>query len=188
MKWLVLVGVIGVAIAGFARPAAAQDVKRVEVAGGWNYMAARSNDDNDWTHFLKGWFGEVAGGLNSRWSIVGQVSGGYKTILDNEGAFKLKVHPYLFGVRASARRNPKTTPFAHFLVGATNIKVSLASESVSDTLFTWQAGGGVNVKINDSVGARIGGDYVRIKGTDDSEIVSEAIQVIRLSVGVVVGF
>ena len=36
MKWLGLVGLVCLLVTGLVTPAAAQDVKRVEVAGGWN--------------------------------------------------------------------------------------------------------------------------------------------------------
>ena len=186
MRWLGLVGLVCLLIAGFSTPAAAQ--KKVEVAGGWNYMAIKDNAEEDWTHFSKGWFGEVAGSINPMWSVVGVVSGGYKTLSDVQGNVDIKAHPYVFGIRASSRQNPKSTPFAHFLIGATNIKAEQGSFSATDTLLTWVAGGGINVKVNDSVGARVGGDYIRVKGKDDSELVQDALQGLRITAGIVVGF
>jgi opacity protein-like surface antigen len=188
MKWLGLAGLICLVITGFSTPAAAQDVKKVEVAGGWNYMAIKDNSDEDWVHFSKGWFAEVAGNLNSTWSVVGLVSGATKTITDFEGSIDITTYPYAFGIRASSRKNPKATPFAHFLVGATNIKAEQGSFSASDTLFTWIVGGGANVRINDAVSARVGGDYIRIKGKDQSEIIQDALQGLRISAGISVGF
>lgn len=188
MKWLGLVGLMCLVLSGFATPAAAQDVKKIEVAGGWNYMAIKDNQDEDWTHFAKTWFGEVSGNLNSMWSVVGVVSAGYKTITDTGGAVDVKLYPYVFGIRATSRRNPKGHPFAHFLAGASNLKVEQGSFSASDTLFTWMAGGGVNIPINDRVGARVGGDYIRIKGKDDSELIEDALQGLRLTAGITVGF
>jgi hypothetical protein len=188
MKWLGLGSLVCLVVTGFVTPAAAQDLKRVEVAGGWNYMAIKNNSDEDWTHFSKGWFAEVAGNLNSTWSVVGAVIGVTKTVTDFQGSVDLTAYPYVFGIRASSRRNPKTTPFAHFLAGATNLKAEQGSESASETLFTWIAGGGANIKINDTVGARVGGDYVRIKGKSDSQLVEEALQGLRLTAGITVGF
>src|SRR5262245_28166371 len=122
MKWLGLVGLMCLVVTGFATPAVAQNVKKVEAAGGWNYMAIKDNEEEDWTHFSKGWFGEVAGNLTPMWSVVGLVSAGYKTITDSGGAFDVKAYPYLFGIRAYTRKNPKASAFAHFLAGATNIR------------------------------------------------------------------
>lgn len=176
-------------VVGMARPAAAQDAPNVEVAGGWNYIGARSNADDSWEHFYKGGFGEVAVNLNSRWGVVGNVSYNQKTITDVGGDVKIKVMPYLFGVRASSRANEKNTPFVHFLAGATRLDGSQGSFSTDETSFTWQVGGGLNIHSSGRVGARIGGDYMRIQGADDGELSGgEAIQGLRLTVGVVVGF
>lgn len=186
MSWL-LMGVLTVAIVGFASPAAAQDTPSVEVAGGWNYFAARSNDDEEWEHFYKGGFGEVAVNLNSRWGVVANVAYDQKTITEFGGDVKIKVLPYLFGVRLSSRTSSKNTPFAHFLVGATNLKATQGSDSVDDTQFTWQVGGGVNIAAKGRLGARVGGDYFRIHGSDSSNLNSEAIQGLRITAGIVVG-
>ena len=188
MKWLGLVSLMCLLVTGFSTPALAQNVKKVEVAGGWNYMAIKDNQDEDWVHFSKGWFAEVAGNLNSTWSVVGAVIGAKKTITDFEGDVDITAFPYVFGIRASSRKNPKATPFAHFLAGATNFKGEQGTFSATDTLLTWVVGGGANVKINDAVAARVGGDYIRIKGKDQSELITDALQGLRITAGVSVGF
>jgi opacity protein-like surface antigen len=187
MTWLVVCAVC-VGVTGFARPAAAQDVPKVEVSGGWNYLAMKSNEDEDWTHFSKGWYADVAYAVTNMWSVVGQVAGDYKTITEQGGALDVTLTPYLFGVRASARGNAKATPYAQILFGATRFHLSQGSDSLSENAFTYQVGGGVNVKVNDKVGARVSADYVRIKPGSDSELSSEPFQGIRLGVGVVFGF
>lgn len=189
MKCLVVVAALCVAVTGFARPGAAQDVAKVEVSGGWNYYALKDNAGEEWTHIPKGWYADVAVALNPMWAAVGQVSGGYKTLTESDGDFDVKIHPYLFGIRASSRRNPKATAFAQFLAGAARISISQGSDSVSKTYFSWQAGGGANVIVNERVSARVGADYVRVKGSTDSpQIVDDALQGLRLSVGLVFGF
>ena len=177
-------------VVGFAAPSAAQeDAPAVEVAAGWNYIAARSNATNEWEHFYRGGFGEVAGNLNNRWGVVGNVGYDQKTVTEIEGDITFKVIPYLFGVRLSERTNPKTTPFVHFLAGATQLKASLGSESVDETNFTWQVGGGLNINASGRLGARAGFDYIRIQGKDDGDLSGgEAIQGLRLTAGIVVGF
>ena len=187
MSWL-LVGVVSVMIVGFARPVAAQDTPKVEVAGGWNYVGLRFNEGDEWEHFYKGGFGEVAVNVNSRWGVVGNIGYDQKTITENEGDIKAKVIPYLFGVRLSSRSNPKNTPFVHFLAGATKFDVSLGSDSINQTSFSWQVGGGININTSGPVGARIGGDYLRINGKSGDEVTSEAVQGLRLTAGVVVSF
>jgi opacity protein-like surface antigen len=174
-----------------ARPAVAQDeTPKVEVAGGWNYIAARSQASDTWEHLYKGGFGEVAVNLNDRWGAVGIVAYDQKTLVEVEGDFKLSVVPYLFGVRYNHRANAEqATPFLHFLAGATRLKISLGSDSESETNFTWQVGGGVNIPINSRVFARAGGDYMHVHGKDNGNLTDgEAIQGLRISAGVGVGF
>ena len=188
MKWFVF-SVVCVMVAGFANTASAQDVAKVEVSGGWNYMAVKSNADEDWTHFSKGWYGDVAVNLSGMWAVVGQVSGGYKTLPDVGGPIDVRVHPYVFGIRASARRNPKVSPFAQFLAGATSIKATQGSDEISDTFPTLQMGGGANIKVSENLGARVSADYFRILDRNDSELTGgEPLQGMRLAAGIVVGF
>ena len=122
-------------------------------------------------------------------AAVGNVAYDQKTVVEIEGDVKFKMIPYLFGVRFSERRNEKTVPFVHFLAGATQLKASLGSESVDETSLTWQVGGGLNINASGRLGARAGIDYMRIQGADDGELSGgEAIQGLRISAGIVVGF
>jgi len=189
MKRLVVIGVMCLMVTGFARTAAAQDdPAKVEIGGGWQYQSLRINDQESWEHFKYGWWADGSFQLTGMWSVVAQVSGMYKTIVEQEGEIDVKFHPYLGGVRATSRRNPNAAIFGQFLVGATNAKLSLGSESISDTLFSFQAGGGANIAISGRLSARVGGDYLRILGSDDSEIAQEALHGFRLSAGLVYGF
>lgn len=188
MKWLVL-SVACLVVTGFANTASAQDVAKVEVSGGWNYMAVKSNAEEDWTHFSKGWYADVAVNLTPMWAVVGQVAGEYKTVPDAGGFIDIRLHPYLVGIRASGRANPKVSPFVQFLAGATNIKETQGSDSISDTFPTLQVGGGANVNVSGNLGARVSADYFRILDRNDSEITGgEALHGMRLAVGLVVGF
>jgi opacity protein-like surface antigen len=189
MKRLVVIGVMCVMVTGFARTAAAQDdPAKVEIGGGWQYQSLRINDDESWEHFKYGWWADGSFHLTGMWSAVGQVSGMYKTIVEQEGEIDVKLHPYLGGVRVTSRRNPKAAIFGQFLVGAANLKLSLGSESVSDTMFAYQVGGGANIAISGRLGARVGGDYLRIMPGDGSDIAEEALHGFRLSAGLVYGF
>ncbi len=60
--------------------------------------------------------------------------------------------------------------------------------SVSENMFTYQVGGGVNVKARENLSARVSADYVRAMPGDASELAEEAFQGIRLGVGLVFGF
>ena len=189
MSWL-LTGVLSLVIVGIARPAAAQeDAPKVEVTGGWHHMSLRFNESNTWLHPYKGGFGEVAVNMNEKWGVVGTVGYNMKTITEVVGDFDAKIIPFLFGVRYSSRTNPKNTPFLQFLAGATRWSVEGPGFNESQTTFTLTAGGGINIKANDTVHARIGGEYIRIWGKDNGQITGEeATQGLRLTAGVGVGF
>ena len=189
MSWL-LTGVLGLVIVGMARPAAAQDAPKVEVAGGWNYIAARSQASDEWDHLYKGGFGDVAVGINSKWSAVGNVAYNQKTETDVGGEIKIKAIPYLFGVRYSIRTEPeRPTPFLQFLAGATRLSATQGSDSAEETAMSWQGGVGINVPVNGRLFARAGFDYLHIHGKDGGDLSGgEAVQGLRISAGVGVGF
>jgi len=188
MKSLVAV-VLCLVAPGVARTAVAQDApSKVEISGGWNYMAIKDNGVDNWTHYRKGWYSDVAVNLNEPWAVVGQIAGGYSTREDVDGDIDATVHPFLIGARASLRTNPELTPYAQFLLGGTNIKVSQDGGSQSTNNLTFQVGGGVNVQLSGRFGARVAADYIRIKGNDDASVATETVQGLRLAVGLVFGF
>jgi opacity protein-like surface antigen len=190
MKRLVVIGVMCLMVTGFARTAAAQDdPAKVEIGGGWQYQSLRINDDESWEHFKYGWWADGAFHLTGMFSAVAQVSGMYKTLVEQEGEIDISVHPYLGGVRVTSRRNPKAAIFGQFLVGAATLKASFGSDDESQTMFAYQVGGGANVAISGRLAARVGGDYLRIMPSgDDGPLVSEALHGFRLSAGLVYGF
>ena len=189
MKRLGTVGVVCLMAVGLADTAAAQgESSKTEISGGWQYSALRSNDQETWEHFGKAWYGDVAFRMRGIWSGVAQVSGAYKTRVDQAGDINVKVHPYLFGLRATSRKNPTRDVFAQFLVGGTNLSVSQGGAfDESTTALTLQTGGGATIHLSDRVGARVVAEYIRIMPGDGNDIAEEAIHGLRLSVGVVYG-
>ena len=190
MKRLVVIGVMCLVVTGFARTAAAQDdPAKVELGGGWQYQSLRINDDESWEHFKYAWWADANIHLKGFWSVVAQVQGDYKTLVEQEGEIDISLHPYLFGVRATSRRNPRTAIFGQFLVGAATLKASFGSDDESQTMFAYQGGGGVNIGISGRLAARVQGDYLRITPSgDDGPLLSEALHGFRLSAGIVYGF
>ena len=73
------VGILCLVVVGFSFPAAAQDVSKIEVSGGYQFITAKSKGDTEWTKFPKGWYADVVGNVNKMLGIVGQVGGNYKT-------------------------------------------------------------------------------------------------------------
>jgi opacity protein-like surface antigen len=173
-------------VVGFAHPVAAQGAPKAEISVGYNYVQAKSSSDSDWTKFPKGWYADVAGNVTPMVSIVGQVTGNYKTFEDED--FKLKVHTFMVGVRGSSTGNVRG--FGQVLVGGANLKGEeiVGTDSGKETDLAFQVGGGVNVMGSGPVGARVGVDYLRVKGKDSGALLGgDSLNGFRFTVGVVFG-
>ena len=152
---LVLVLVLG----QFVTPASAQEVG-VELSGGYQLISLEPGHD---TQTLRtGWYIDFAGSLTRTFAIVGQVGGNYRSrdLLGNELRFSM--HEFMGGIRASSRANASIVPFAQALVGAVRANLSLSGEGVSVTKFALEFGGGVNWRLTQRIGIRVGADYLRI--------------------------
>lgn len=165
-----------IAVCAAALPAAAQDPPKVQFAGG--YQLLREEGEN----LPVGWFAEISRGVTPAIGVVGLVSGGYKSINETQtisgvavtAEGDLSIHMFMGGVRYAVRNNPAAVPFAHVLLGGVRGSVSVTgsatvggqtfstSESDSSTEFGLLAGGGIDVRLTDRVGLRLGADYLRL--------------------------
>lgn len=162
-----------------AIPVSAQTTPKTELSAGYQFMNFYVDGENE--SLPKGWYFDVAGNLTPILGIVFQVGGNYKTFDESFtiGTFNLsanadvKVHEFLGGVRVNARSKPAFVPFGQILVGAINGSVELTTTSTipgvpstieedSGTNFVLELGGGVNFGLSDSVGLRVGADYLRV--------------------------
>jgi opacity protein-like surface antigen len=165
-----------IAVCAAALPAAAQDPPKIQFAGG--YQLLRTEGEN----LSTGWFAEVNGGVTPALRWVGLVSGNYKSIDESrtisgvavtaEG--DLSILMFMGGARYSVRNNPALAPFAHALLGGVRGSVSVtgsatvggqtfsATESDSSTEFGLLAGGGIDLRLTDRAGLRIGADFLRL--------------------------
>jgi outer membrane protein with beta-barrel domain len=184
MKWLGT-GLLCLMVVGFARPVAAQP--KAEISVGYNYLQAKSSGDDTWEKFPKGWYADVAGNVTPMVSIVGQVTGNYKTFEDED--FKLKLHTFMVGVRGSS--TGMVRGFGQVLVGGAQLKGETTSGpafSASETDLAFQVGGGVNVMGSGPVGLRVGIDYLRLMAKDAGEVLDgDDVNGFRFSVGVTFG-
>ena len=187
MKWFG-VSLLCLMVVGFARPAAAQNTPKAEFSAGYNWFAAKSSGDESWEKFPKGWYADIAGNISDTLSIVGQVTGNYKTVDDTDGQFKLKVHSFMGGVRGSSPG--RVRGYGQVLLGGAQIKASAAGfGDFSETDFAIQLGGGVNVIGSGGVGLRLGVDYLRIMASDSGDVLGgDDANGFRFNVGVVFGF
>ena len=97
-----------------------------------------------------GWLVSVAGRATRAISIVGEVAGNYKS----EEGETLRLHTFQAGVRVLARQNPKATPWGQFLLGGANASGSCCGNS--ETRFSIEPGGGVDVPVGGRAAMRFG--------------------------------
>lgn len=169
-------------------PAAAQDLPRAEVFGGYSYLRVNPGGGVDGIN-LNGWNASVAGNLNNWFGVVGDFSGHYGTPDISGLAVEVRQHSYTFGPRFSYRQTDRVTPFAHALFGASNVRLRApGTPTDSETALAVILGGGVDVKANDSIAVRVvQADYfmTRFEGPTGS---TESQHNLRLSFGVVFRF
>ena len=111
-------------------------VRRVELSG-----SSDNENEEDWTHFSKGWYADVAVRVTNMWSAVGQVAGIYKTLTEKDGAISMS-RPHSVPVRhpRHGRGNPRRRPYAQIVLGRQNIKLSQGSTSFSENLIYLSGG------------------------------------------------
>jgi opacity protein-like surface antigen len=200
-----IIAALVVASFSTAHPAAAQNVPKAEVSGGYQllHLWAEDNGDTASETLSKGWYGDVAGNVTKSLGIVFQVSGNYKTLHESfsdagltvTATAHLRAHQFLGGVRVNSRPNQTVTPFVQFLVGAFHVSGSAeatatmggesfteSSEGESSTNFALQVGGGVNIMLSKKFGVRGGADYIRIFEKD------AGINAVRVAIGAVFAF
>lgn len=175
----------------------AQETPRAELFGGYSYLRTEGGGG------LHGWNASVAANLNKWFGLVVDFSGHYDsssqtfsttfpdgTVITGESDFKRNAHTFLIGPRFSYREHDRLTPFAHVLVGGTRQHIETDTIirgpveqrfdfSDSNTRFVGSLGGGLDVKLTESIALRvIQADYqwTRLSGvTQDNARVSTGI-------------
>ena len=181
-------------------PAFAQSVPKVELSGGYQFLNFSAEDESE--SMPKGWYFDVAGNLSPMLGLVFQVGGNYKTFGESvslggitaTASADLSVHEFLGGVRLNARSDSAIVPFGQVLVGAVSASVEVSgsttipgmapitfNEEDSGTDFGLEAGGGVNFALSDTLGLRVGADYLRVFADDGGA------NAFRFAVGIVIG-
>jgi opacity protein-like surface antigen len=191
-----LIGAALIALCAWPISAAAQDPPKVQFAGGYQLLRAEGET------LPVGWFAEIAAGVTPAISVAGLVTGGYKTVEETEifsgvavtAEGDLNIHMFMGGVRYTVRNNASVTPFAHALIGGVRGSIALTAsatvggetftttESDASTEFGLLAGGGVDVRLTDRFGLRVGGDFLRLF-VDEGDATG-----FRLTIGVVFPF
>jgi hypothetical protein len=180
------VAIVAALVAGVAKPAPAQDVPRVELAGGYQILKLKSEPLDAagvGTFFPLGWFFETAASVSSGLTLVGQVSGQYRSVpapspsvpVPQPAEGHLTVYSFMAGARIVGRRYDGLTAFFHLLGGGTRVGLTqsamapvpgsllpLLGVGGATTEFTLQAGGGFDFPLTSRLSGRMTADYVRL--------------------------
>jgi opacity protein-like surface antigen len=161
---------------GCSLKAMAQDTPQVEVFGGYSYIKRdATNLDRINTH---GWNASLAVNVNQWLGVVADASGHYGRL--EIFAAPHRTHTVLFGPRFTYRKSERLAPFAHALFGVSNnpprvlvaiinspLTAITTQESIggigqgipiiegNQNAFTMALGGGVDLKINQSIAVRL---------------------------------
>jgi opacity protein-like surface antigen len=75
------------------------------------------------------------------------------------------------GPRFAAHAIPAVTPFAQILLGGSHVSGGVEFDGALTTGFTYQPGGGVDVRVTPNVGIRLQGDYrvIRTQGVNGKQ-------------------
>ena len=178
---------VRVAVSGGA--AAGADTPAYEVAGAYTYMHDNDRSEN----FPTGWAFAATGNVNSWIGVVAEVGGNY-TVCKNcqRGPFAtqtfrgqdldIRIHTYLGGPRIASHALSAVTPFAQVLFGGSHMSGGTEFDGALNTGFTYQPGGGVDVRVAPRIAIRLEGDYRVIRTTGHNNKES------RVLAGAVYGF
>jgi hypothetical protein len=177
----------------FAIPQPAQ--AQGEFSAGWSVLHFEEET------FSRGWYADALGSLTDSVSVVGQVSGQYRTLDETRVVTgfpvgveaDLGIHSFMGGIRLSAQQNSQIVPFGQALFGLVRGTASFegsttvagrtftVDDSESDSEAAFDLGGGVNVGLTDTFGLRFAASYFRV-------IEDGASNSVRFAVGAVFPF
>jgi hypothetical protein len=161
-----------------AAPLFAADTPQYEIAGA--YAFARDTDRAE--NFPAGWAFAVTGNVNSWIGVAAEVGGNYADCKNcQRGPFAsqdfrgtdlhIRLLSYLGGPRIALHAVSAVTPFAQVLFGGTHMSGGTEFDGALNTGFTYQPGGGVDVRVSPKAAIRLEGDYrvVRTTGHNNKE-------------------
>lgn len=151
---------------------------RAEISGGYSFMHDQDRSED----FPAGWFASAIGNVNDWIGVATEVSGNYRTCRNcQRGPFtsqtsrgkdlNLRVYTFMAGPRFASRATSAVTPFAQILFGGSHISGGVEFDGALTTGFTYQPGGGVDVRVRPNIGIRLQGDYrvIRTQGVNGKQ-------------------
>ena len=143
--------------AGAQQPSPAAGAPRgfTELSGGYAYL----REEPDSNTYSKGWLVSGAGRLLGRWMAVGEVGGNYRK---NAAEETQRLHAFLGGVRYRIGGGSRMGTFVQGLAGVERF----TEPGLTQSGFAFQPGGGLDLRLAGSFGARVQADY-RIAKQDE---------------------
>jgi hypothetical protein len=155
--WIVLVLAVAV-----PRHAAAQDERRVELAGGYSLM----RDYDGAATFPGGWFASVAADVAGPLALVGDASGSYKSMGGLDINVSTNIHTFMGGPRLAWRAS-RVAPYVQMLFGVARFSTTftLPGERLSDAQnrFAMAPGGGIDIPFSARGAVRVGANIRLIR-------------------------
>ncbi len=180
--------------------AAQEFYPKAEVFGGYSFLRTNITDRYAPTlegfypaqdYNLHGWEGSVAGNLNSWFGLKADFSGHYDVseAVRNGRIVGSNVHSFLFGPQFTSRASEHFQPWVHALVGAARGAYDYDSpfRDIVSTKFAMAVGGGVDVRLSNSVAVRlVQADYLMTRFGSSSEFdIKDRQDNLRLGAGLV---
>jgi hypothetical protein len=155
--WIALA--LAVAMPGHA---AAQDERRVELAGGYSLMR---DYDGDVT-FPRGWSASTAADVAGPLALVGDASGSYKSMSGLDVAMSTRIHAFMGGPRFTWRAS-RVAPHVQMLFGVARFSTTytVPGERLSDArnYFTMAPGGAIDIPFSGRGAIRVGANVRLIR-------------------------
>jgi hypothetical protein len=132
-------------------PAMAQlNTSKIEVGGGYTF---RSLDGLGGPRInMNGWNATAGYNVAGWLQLALDVDGAYGTVL---GA-NLSQYTFFAGPRVYPLGHRKIAPFVHALAGISKFAVSAPGAAVTDSLFAFEVGGGVDAQVSKHISVRVG--------------------------------
>jgi hypothetical protein len=125
-----------------------------EVFGGYSLLFDTTNS----VTFPLGWIGSVSSSLTDNISLVGEVSGGYKSqSIVGVTLARESIHAFTAGPRFS-RRLSGIASYGQVLAGLTVASANVFGYSASSTAFVVAPGVGFDIPVTQSFAVRVGGE------------------------------
>lgn len=133
-------------------PVSAQELPKVELFGGYSFLRSERNDLQG--RNFQGWNAWVAGNVNDRLGIVGDLDRHY----GSSGSIPVRDLSFLFGPRLSYRRHDRLTPYLQVLAGVARSTFDFSGFGISSSSrssFAFAVGGGLDLTLNRRLAARL---------------------------------